>query len=354
MRYFFTYKLSVQLTIKIHVEWNKLMPIEEIIETALELKHGDILIHENPYEDPIESDFFPFHKNKFEPGHSMLWIKGSSHPLGHSVREGYRLPGVRLTKLPLGKCMVFRYTGDPSLPHAAADIMRNWALSARFYSRAEYLKTYPNRFWADRQAQDLRNFYTNEAANISGPATPYLEPRASIDMADLARQPKLIEMGEEALRRAIKFASRATISSPYAVSKGQRCTPVLVCAYQAAVLAPIVKQGNKLTLPFKKYKGKCFEEYADEVLIDGWRESDIGKKLLQSRGDGEYASLFTIPFTVDERYTTPKLLYTKLIKSSDYALVGQFSYFNNRLELIDRLGKVIELDTQQLASLTLS
>lgn len=309
------------------------MSIEKELERGLKLQSGDILILETPCDDSSEGEYFPVKIKNIQPIHTMLWIQGNAHPVAHSVRTGFNLPGVRLTKLPSGNGQVFRYK-DSSLMMDAANILRNWALTTQYYSKEDYLKTYPSKYWPDRHKKDLSNFFSNEKAKISGPSTPYLEPRATYDLMDLARDPKRLLMGDEGLRRAIKFASRRNTTSPESFSKGQRCTATLVAAYQAAILAPIVKLGGKITHPFKQYKGKAFEEYADDVLIEGWRDTDIGKKLLQARADGDYVPLFTKAFAVDQRYVTPNFLYKAMHSSDEYSMVGQFSYFDKKLEMV--------------------
>lgn len=309
------------------------MSIEKELERGLKLQSGDILILEMPCVDSSEDEYFPVKIKQIQPIHTMLWIKGNAHPVAHSVRAGFNLPGVRLTKLPSGNGQVFRYK-DSSLMMEAANILRNWALTTRYYSKEDYLATYPPTFWLDRNKRDLLNFFSNEKAIVSGPSTPYLEPRATYDLMDLARDPTRLVMGDEGLRRAIKFASRRNTMSPESFSKGQRCTATLVAAYQAAILAPIVKLGGKITHPFKQYKGKAFEEYANDVLIEGWRDTEIGKKLLQARTDGDYVPLFTKAFAVDQRYVTPNFLYKAMNSSDEYTMVGQFSYFDKKLEML--------------------
>ena len=327
------------------------MPIDmQLLEDMLKLQDGDILIMEAPYEDAADADMFKFNPAGFHPTHSMLWIAGNALPVAHSVREGYRLPGIRLTHLPEGTCQIFRSTNEPSVPKNAAEIMKNWALSTRLYSREDYLTTYPQTFWIERQPKDMKHFYQQAQAMISGPATPYLEPRATNDLFDLARNPALSVMGNEGLRRAIKFASRKNITSPDAMSKGQRCTPALIAAYQAAVLAPIVKEGSKSNLPFKQHKGKQFESYADEVLIEGWKDTTIGKTLLLARKTGDYIPLFSAPFAVDQRYATPRIFNSALQVSPDFEMIGQLCYFKSKIKVINKHGEMAELDADTPSS----
>lgn len=319
----------------------KTMPLDtQPLADVLQLQQGDILVMETPYEDATDEDMFPFIPTKFTPSHSLLWITDSTLPVAHSVRDGYRLPGIRLTRLPEGKYLVYRHQSTSLLSKHASEIMKNWALSTRLYSKDDYLTTYPQRFWLERQSKDLKHFYGNEHALISGPSTPYLEPKATEDILDVIRTPSLLVMGDEGLRRAIKFASRRNVISPHPMSKGQRCTAALIAAYQAAILAPIVKEGTKSSHPFKQYKGKPFEAYADEVLIDGWQDTETGKLLLLARKTNDYTLLFDLPFAVDQRYATPKTLHIALRKSPSIEFVGQFSYFRSKIEIINKHGEV--------------
>lgn len=75
--------------------------ISKQVTTLLNLQPGDIVISEAPYEDTMdESEFKPVtHKNldKFEATHISIYTGNYIKPFAHSVREGFKLPGVRLT-----------------------------------------------------------------------------------------------------------------------------------------------------------------------------------------------------------------------------------------------------------------
>lgn len=314
------------------------MTNEQFVELSLKLESGDIVVLEMTDKNTTENELFPFGlDNKIYASHFMMWIKDNERPLAHAVNQGYHLPGVRLTKLPEGRALIYRYKGEKSaLADKAAEIFLGWALSSKPYSREDYLKTYPKQHWSKRQDKDLHNFFRNGDAKISGPATPYGEPRATYDFYDRARDPSLALMRDEGLRRAIKFASRQKLTSPDPISKGQQCTSILVAAYQAAILAPIVKQGNKVNMPFKAFKGKRFEEYADEVLIPGWRETELGQCLLNAHAKNDYSDLFTDPFAIDQRYVGVEKLYDDLSKAPDFELIGCYSYLTSRIETVDK------------------
>ncbi len=175
------------------------------------------------------------------------------------------------------------------------------------------------------------------------------EPRATIDLLDLARNKELAKFTQESLRRAIKFASRRNLTSPDPVSKGQRCTSMLVATFQAAALAPLVKPVT-FKKPFKAYKKKSFLEYADDVLIPGWKETELGKKLLEAVTTGDYSKIFPAPFIIDQRYATPKALYDAVKKDPSFQVVGRFSYFQNELEIIDNKEQVKHFDAKQITA----
>ena len=74
-------------------------------------------------------------------------------------------------------------------------------------------------------------------------------------------------------------------------------------------------------------------------------ETEIGSKLLEARKSGDYRSCFTSPFTVDQRYSTPKTLLDSLKSSPEYEVIGTVSYFNAKMEVLDKAGAVTRLDT---------
>lgn len=72
------------------------------------LEVGDILFFETPFDDATENDYFPLYKNKgVECNHCAVYV-GGDRPVAHVVTEGYKLPGLRLTKMSAGKICVFR------------------------------------------------------------------------------------------------------------------------------------------------------------------------------------------------------------------------------------------------------
>lgn len=122
------------------------------------LKIGDILFFETPFKDARADDYFPFEKNQdFDCNHCAIFV-GGDRPIAHVVTEGYKLPGLRLTKVPPGKFCVFRIN-DAELAKSAASIIKAWAMSSRLMTRQEYLTNYPERFWGERTARDLSNFF---------------------------------------------------------------------------------------------------------------------------------------------------------------------------------------------------
>ncbi len=298
------------------------------LEKTLGILPGDILISETPFEDAIEDDIFPFGSlNQFKATHVALWV-GGENPVCHAVTEGYKLPGLRLSKLPYGKIAIYRYDTQPEIALNAAKIMARWANVSREFSKKDYLEAFPPKHWPERSNLDLNNFFQNSNNTVKGAATPYLNQRALVDLSCRARDNDLLKFDDEAIRRAIKFSSRRELDSE-GVSKGQRCTPILVAAYQAAILAPIVK-ASQYKEPFKQFKNKPFLKYADDVLCEGWRETKTGALLASNP-----SKLFAAPFTVNQRYVVPNDLFkTVLSDNNNFSLVGRLSFFSKRLEVI--------------------
>lgn len=310
----------------------------QILEKELDLRPGDIIIYELPFEDPTAEDFFPFDSLKdFTPNHVAMWIDNGDKPLAHAVSKGEGLPGIRTTTLSPSKCVVFR-SKDKEMSAEAAEIFKNWAKATKLYSKEKYLSTYPMNFWGSRHSKDINKFMSS--ATLLGPMTPYPQPRADFDLTDIARKNKNSILTEEGLRRAIKFASRRLINTS-AISRGQRCSSILVAAVQASILAPIVKPYDS-KIPFKSFKNKKFEEYADEVLIKGWYETDLGKKLLLASKNGDFSEIFPPAFAVDQRYVLPSIVFRGLKQDPSFAMVGRFSYFDRQLEITNKDEKTTE------------
>jgi len=226
--------------------------VDYFVEQKLDSKPGDIIIYEDLFEDSDENDVIPFDDTtNFKPTHTAVWI-GGDHPLAHSVRHGYRLPGLRATNLQQGRAVVFR-ASDSQFAKQFCEVFKTWALSKKSLSKSDYESQYPKKHWKKRSEKDLYNFFSNEDAIVGGPATIYAEPRATYDMYDLMRASKKNQLADEGLRRAIKFATRRALTSPEGISKGQRCTPVVIAAMQAVALASIVPPA-KSKKTFKVFK----------------------------------------------------------------------------------------------------
>jgi len=311
-------------------------PLVQLIK-SLDLRPGDIIITEMPFENAALKDFANF--NGFSPGHASMWTgEGFERPFAHSVREGYRPPGLKLTGLWSGRHLVFRYSANPEVAKQAASTIRTWATTEVLYSKDKYQTVYPLKFW-ERHSRDLVNYFgVNNTAEIAGPATTYGEPRASYDLLDVKRNRDLIAMGQEGLRRAIKFASLRELEREAVSKKGQRCTPIIIAAFQASILAPLVL-ANPRKQPFKQFKGKPFLEYADQVLIPNWQKTALGALLLQAVANNDYSAVFASPFAVDQRYVTPVDLFARLNKTPGFDLVGGFNYFKEKLVLVEKKFK---------------
>ena len=251
------------------------------------------------------------------------------------VTEGNKFPGLRLTKMFNSKMMVFRLKNQEIANHAAA-IMQRWASAKAPYTKESYLATYPSEDWENRSEQDLIKFGLDGKKVILGPATPFLAKRAEDILARFEHglEFDLIKLKDEGIRRAIKFSSRRNLDN-VGISKGQRCTPSLIAAFQAAILSPIViARENKV--PFKVYKGKKLQEYVNDVLVKNWQETKLGNDII----DNNYHSLFPTAFRVDQRYATPLDLFEAIKKDAENIVcVGYCSYFNERLEITDANNK---------------
>jgi len=307
----------------------------DLIKETLSPHVGDIIITECPYEDASRDDFFPFSDlDEYEAGHTSLWVD-SDRPIAHATREGYRLPGVRLTHLFDGRHTMLRprHPEDKAAFELAGNILKTWALSTRTIGLADYHQIYPEKNWLDRHASDVRNFFTSSLARIAAPSIPYNDERADVDKFALARDASLQNFAAEGLRRAIKFATRRELTSPNPVSKGQRCTAVVIAAIQAAYLAPIV-----LPLPvkqsFKAYKKLDPKAYIHQYLIPDWEKTPIGSRLKIALETGNYAQIFPEAILVDQRYALPTTFLKALqADESHFETIGYISKFQDEIAL---------------------
>lgn len=319
---------------KLNVSQTSDSPLKELV-SQLHLKPGDIIISEMPFQDSMQKEFLNF--RGFIPCHASVWTGDKfEKPFAHSVREGYRPPGLKLSSIWDGRHLVFRYKTDPLSAGQAASIIRVWASAETLYSKEKYERVYPLRFW-DRHKNDLVNYFGEHASarEVAGPSTPFGEPRASYDLMDLQRNKNLAQMGGEGLRRALKFAAHRGLESEAVSKKGQRCTPIVTAAFQASILAPLVV-AKSTKQPFRQFKGKSLLEYADQILIPNWQKTDLGKLLLKAITTNDYSAIFPAPFNLDQRYATPENLYSSLKKTKEFEQIGGFSCFKNKLVLIEK------------------
>jgi hypothetical protein len=224
-----------------------------------------------------------------------------------SHHEGYQPPGLTFTGLWPGRHVVFRYVEDERIPLLLADIMKNWAA------------LHPD------QQQDVSVQRTEPR--------PFLS--AANDLFALFRNQNLVELGSEGLRRAIQFASRRAVAGEPEFRLGQRCTALVAAAFQASMLAAIVRHHDG-TPAFEPEPGMTFTEYADALLEAGWREHPVGLRLLRAADSSDYSAIFPAPFAVDQRYATPKMIYEKLRDAAEFCLIGHYSYFNDRLVAVEK------------------
>lgn len=128
---------------------------------------------------------------------------------------------------------------------------------------------YPRPHWPERHDRDLLRF-RKDGIELQVPRIPYLYPRASVDVLALARNPNSEKMSDEGMWRALKFATRSCTDPPTKVSKGQRCTTVIVASVQASIIQPLLKDDVKKYQSFKKYKNQPFLSYCDEYFLPAW------------------------------------------------------------------------------------
>lgn len=277
------------------------------IAALLSLLPGDIILSEIPFHDAQHDDFTHF--NNLEPGHTCVWVNGydKSKSFARSHQEGYQPPGLTLTGLWAGRHAVFRYTADMLVANQFAEIIRNWA--------------------------------SNNTQGVVASANEIIQPHphlaAANDLFALFRNKQLATLNSEGLRRAIKFASRRGILGEPEYRKGQRCTALVAAAFQASILAEIVRHHDG-SVKFNQLNTHSFAEYADIVLAENWQKMPLGQLLLQAVETSNYAPIFPDPFAVDQRYATPKMLYAKLQAALDFMLIGHYSYFNEKIIAVEK------------------
>jgi hypothetical protein len=297
---------------------------------------GDIFITEMPYEDPEPEDFFPVtNLQQFAAGHVAIWTGNNfTTPLAHSVSEGYKLPGIRLTKIGDGRHVIFRLANQP-LAEKIAVIARRWAMSASLDLK-RFDKVYPKRFWGEPKNYDRHkhDFFSIRLATTYGPATPYAFERASTQLYDRARKPELNQFTDDSLRRAIKFSSRSELMGP--ISKGMRCTSFVISVVQAAVLSELTKQ-TLVKTSFKHYKERPFDEYANAVLSTDWHATERGKQLKSAVQTQNFTAIFPAGMAIDSKYSLPTDILSSLSQSNlEWKLVGSVCIYQNKtLHLIN-------------------
>lgn len=312
---------------------------DKLIASSLGLKPGDIIITEMPYEDATEEDFLPeINPEDFLPNHVAIWTGNSfSKPLAHSVYEGYKLPGIRLTSIGDGQHLVFRLANS-ALASRVALIARIWAIGSSQFNRERFDKVYPERFWNSREnyQQHKLDFFSIPNSTTPGPATPYSFERASQQLHDRARNPKLIQFTESSLRRAIKFSSRSELIAP--ISNGMRCSSFVISVIQAAVLSEITKK-TLIKTSFKPFRELDFIDFATKVLNSEWQMSQTGEQLKSAFEGKNYASLFPGGTDIDSKFATPSDIWSAVrANSSDWIFLGSVSIY---------LQKILHLNVRQ-------
>jgi hypothetical protein len=278
---------------------------EQQIALQLGLLPGDIVFSEMPYDDARHEDFTHF--DNLAPAHTCVWVNQHMvNAFARSHQEGYQPPGLTFTGLWPGRHTVFRYIADAEVAKEFAVIMTNWASQDKSRLAATILE---------------------QRAHLS----------AANDLFALFRNQNLVNLGSEGLRRAIKFASQRAVIGEPEYRNGQRCTAIVAAAFQASILAAIVRHQDSIAV-FQQERASHFLEYADVVMEAGWRAHPLGEQLLAAANKNDYSTIFPAPFAIDQRYATPKSLYQKLSDSADFYRVGHYSYFNQQIIAIEKFG----------------
>lgn len=276
--------------------FNRKQPDQQIA-AKLQLQPGDIIISEIPFQDAHRQDFVNF--SNFSPGHSSVWAGDHlTKPFARSLQEIYIAPGLQLTNVWEGRHAVFRYA-DGEIAKLFAKIMENWA---------------------------------------SGNSEPIFVKKTyeyHIGNSLFIFQDQEYELTHEGIVLAICFSAlREFLGEPH-YKKGQRCTAMLTAAFQASLLASIVKSDKEKDY-FGKMKQHTIHSLLEEVSHAGWKNTDLGKKLLLALEDSDFKELFPIPFCLDSHLATPKFLYEKLNSSPEFLTVGFFSYFDDEIVAVEK------------------
>jgi hypothetical protein len=294
----------------------------------LDLKPGDIIISEDPFEDAVLTDYTSSKPMRnFKVTHVSVYTGIFDRPFAHSLREGHKLPGVRLTKPWDGRHIVYRMK-DPIIAAKAAEIARRWAISIQFYDYELFNITYPPKTWDKQHTYYSSEYFSLPNAVVPGPATPYDLDRANLQISLRARNINLINFSDASLLRAVKFASRSDMFA--GISNGLRCTSFVIDVYQAATLSPIVKKVScKFALKF--LSEKSIEAALDSLLIDNWRATELGSKILAGSQEGKYENIFSSAMKLDCKYAIPSDLHKGLKSSAQWSEVGYYSIHNSEL-----------------------
>ena len=313
---------------------------DKLIASSLDLMPGDIFITEMPYEDSSLEDFSPISNLKqFKASHLAIWTGSNfTKPLAHSVAEGHKLPGTRLTHIGDGRHIIFRLANRP-LAERIAVIARRWAMSTSIFDLTRFEKVYPKRFWDDSKSYDQHkhDFFSIPHVTTSGPATPYDFERSSTQLYDRARNPLLIKFTDDSLRRAIKFASRSELMGP--ISNGMRCTSFVVSTVQAAVLSAFTNQTVTKT-SFKHFKALPFSHYSKASLSTDWNLSEKGKQLQYAVETQDFRAVFPEGMAIDSKYALPGDILTALSQSEkEWVLIGSFCLYQGTVLHLNKIQK---------------
>ncbi len=297
-----------------------------------DLMPGDIIITEMPFEDDTIEDFKPVKDiQQFLPGHVAIWTGSEfTKPLAHSVYEGYKLPGVRLTNIGDGRHVIFRLKNQ-TLAEKISAIARCWSSSVSVFDFNRFDKVYPKRYWDSpaEYEQHKIDFFAIPESQVYGPATPYNFERASLQKFHRLREPRSIEFTDGSLLRAIKFSARSEVMGP--ISTGMRCTSFVASVIQAASLAELTKK-TAIKTSFSHYKNMSFNQFADIVLVDNWLDSNQGRQLQQAIDTQDFTKIFPGGFNIDSKYALPQDVLVGISEHvNDWTSVGSFSSHNGQI-----------------------
>ena len=312
--------------------------LTEQICKLLKLQAGDLVVTEAPFDDETAADLKPINNlasmSLFESTHLSIYTGDYIEPFAHSVKEGFKLPGVRLSSAWEGRHIVYRFS-DPVVAGRWAEIARRWALSSTMYDEEKFDKFYPKTFWDDRVSIYKRQFFSLPNAAVSGPATPYNLERESQQLCDGCRTPSLKEFRPESLLRAVKFATRSELFKP--ISNGLRCTSFVVSAIQAAILHPIVNKFD-IKFSFKPLKNLDHAELMKILLIRDWEQTPTGASFRHAYDTRDFTNFFPECFTLDSKYVIPEDIFSRLKHATDWRAVGSYVCFDDKLLFCNRLN----------------